>query len=158
MKSEQSLGRHQEAIDIALGGIRRLSTDPAVAAWQLMFLFKELSDSYEATGQLHLAASAMAMSSVVAQNAPSEHDVVRRWLAAEASTRLRRIGSLRAARAHMEVAVQGIMTLMETADPETRESAIETLLDDAELCIDEGNVNAARAAIAIARLAIEHTK
>ena len=124
--------------------------DPAVQPWHLAPLLRTISVAYEQAGPMELAARAMTLASEVAQTAPDKHEDLLCWFAAEAALKLRRIGAFGAARVHMDLALHGLVSFLERADPQARVPAIETLLDDVRRAIHEGNEDGARASLALA--------
>jgi len=149
-RAAQKEHRNQDAVLAARVALIRSLDDPAVRSWHLAPLLRTMAEAYEQSGSAELAARAMALASRAAQAAPDRHDDLRRWYAAEAASKLQRTGALRAAREHMDWALQDLVSFLERADPEARVPAIETLLDDVRLAVDEGNHDAARASLALA--------
>lgn len=149
-RAAQKEHRNEDAILAARAGLARSLGDPVVQTWHLAWLLRSMAEAYEQAGSLELAARTMALASVAAQAAPAKHDDLRRWIAAEAALKLRRAGALGAAREHMEFALRDLVPFLEQADPEARVPAIETLIDDVRLAIDEGNHDGARASLALA--------
>ena len=149
-RAAQKEHRNEDAVLAARVALMRSLDDSAVQSWHLAPLLRTMAEAYEQSGSAELAARAMALASRAAQAAPDRHDDLRRWYAAEAASKLRRTGALRAAREHMDLALQDLVSFLERADPEARVPAIETLLDDVRLAVDEGNHDAARASLALA--------
>ena len=149
-RAAQKEHRNEDAVLAARVALMRSLDDPAVQSWHLAPLLRTMAEAYEQSGSAELAARAMALASRAAQAAPDRHDDLRRWYAAEAASKLRRTGALRAAREHMDLALQDLVSFLERADPEARVPAIETLLDDVRLAIDEGDHDAACASLALA--------
>lgn len=149
-RAAQKEHRNEDAVLAARAALVRAAGDTAVESWHLAPLLRTMSEAYEQAGSMELAARTMALASEAAQAAPDKHDDLRRWFAAEAALKFRRTGALAAAREHMDLALHDLVSFLERADPEARVPAIETLLDDVRLAIDEGNQDGARASLALA--------
>lgn len=149
-RAAQKEHRNEDAVLAARAALVRAAGDPAVQSWHLAPLLRTMSEAYEQAGSMELAARTMALASEAAQAAPDKHDDLRRWFAAEAALKLRRTGAFGAARVHMDLALRDFVSFLERADPEAGVPAIETLLDDVRLAIDEGNEDRARATLALA--------
>jgi len=156
-RAAQKDSRNDEAIELGRAGMVRFAADPTVQPWHLASLLRTMAEAYEQAGVKELAARAMSAASLAMRQAPDKHDDLRRWIAAEAAQKLRRVGSLALAREQMDFAVRDIVSFVDHAEKGAREIAIETLLDDVELSLEENDLQVANVTLALVRhLMIAH--
>ena len=150
-RAAQKEHRNLDAIESGRAGIARSIANPDVRTWHVAPLLRTMAEAYEQAGAMRLAARAMTIASLAIQEAPDKHDDLRRWFAAEAAQKLRRVGALDEARKQMDYAVRDIVSFVDRADKVARETAMDTLLDDVELSLASNDRRMAQATLALVR-------
>ena len=149
-RAAQKEHRNEDAVLAARAGLARVIGDPVVQTWHLAPLLRTMAEAYEQAGS---------------DGTGRPHHDTRQRRGAGGTRQARRPAALvcgrggaqvapgrsawRRARTH-GLALRDLVSFLERADPEARVPAIETLLDDVRLAIDEGNHDGARASLALA--------